>query len=127
MLVVDDDAAVRAALEAVLAEEGYRVELAADGREALATLGGAGDPIGVVLLDLMMPNGSGWQVLQALVAGRPTRPAVIVVTALDPVHVRLPAAVDRVLRKPFAVQEVLDAVRELAPGPAGPAEPATGA
>jgi DNA-binding response OmpR family regulator len=115
VLVVDDEEDVRAALRDVLTDEGYPVTLAADGAEALAALADAGEPVGVVLLDLMMPNASGWAVLRGLPAARP---AVIVVTALDPAYVRLPAGVvDRVVRKPFVVEEVLAAVREHADGP----------
>jgi two-component system response regulator MprA len=112
VLVVDDDEAVRAALAAALAADGYRAVLAADGFEALAVLADAEDPIGVVLLDLMMPNASGWRVLQGLPAERSARPAVIVVTALDPAYVRLPvASVDSIVRKPFEVEELLAVVR----------------
>lgn len=60
VLVVDDDAAIREALEAVLEDEGYQVRCAANGRDALRLLqDGAGRP-GLILLDLMMPVMSGW-------------------------------------------------------------------
>lgn len=60
ILVVDDDAAIREALEAVLEDEGYQVRGVANGREALALLrADAGTPA-LILLDLMMPVMSGW-------------------------------------------------------------------
>lgn len=60
VLVVDDDADIRAMLAQVLELEGYGVDTAADGAEALARLR-RGPPPDVVLLDLMMPGMNGWQ------------------------------------------------------------------
>ena len=118
VLVAEDDEPTRAALAAVLADEGYGVAQAADGDEALAVLAGAGGSVGLVLLDLMMPNASGWKVLEGLPAG-PARPAVVVVSALDPALVRLPRTIGRFVRKPFAVEDLVEAVREHAGGPRG--------
>lgn len=64
ILVVDDDEDIRAVLQEVLAEEGFRVEGARDGTEALEVLQREGG--WVVLLDLMMPRLNGWQVLERL-------------------------------------------------------------
>ena len=65
VLVADDDAEVRAFLAALLAEEGYAVVQAADGASALEHL--RQHPMGlVVLLDLHMPNVSGFDVLHAV-------------------------------------------------------------
>jgi CheY-like chemotaxis protein len=59
VLVVDDDLSVRTALEELFETEGYLVELAANGRDALDHLRGGLRPC-VILLDLMMPIMDGW-------------------------------------------------------------------
>lgn len=64
ILVVDDDEDIRMVLQDVLADEGFRVEGARDGTEALEILQREGG--WVVLLDLMMPRLNGWQVLERL-------------------------------------------------------------
>lgn len=58
ILVVEDDEAVGVALAGALREEGYEVEIATDGREALARLEGGAAP-SLILLDLMMPRMDG--------------------------------------------------------------------
>ena len=60
VLVVDDDADVREAFEAVLHAEGYRVATVSDGEEALQVLRAGLRPC-LILLDLMMPVKDGWQ------------------------------------------------------------------
>ena len=60
VLIVDDDNDVRSALAELLEEEGFSVEGAANGREALALLRGGTVHPAVILLDLMMPGMDGW-------------------------------------------------------------------
>jgi CheY-like chemotaxis protein len=60
ILIVEDDADLREALSEVLRDEGYRVEMAADGREALDRLRRESRP-SLILLDLTMPVMNGWQ------------------------------------------------------------------
>jgi CheY-like chemotaxis protein len=99
VLVADDDEAVRTAVAEVLREEGFDVSLAADGAQALALLL-TQPPPALLLLDLMMPRTSGWDVLEAM-KRRPELEgvAVIVLTAFD-ARVGLPSHC-RVLHKPF--------------------------
>ena len=68
LLVVDDEPAVRDALARALRLEGYEVELAADGREALAAL--AERPADAVVLDVLMPGLDGLEVCRRLRAER---------------------------------------------------------
>jgi CheY-like chemotaxis protein len=60
VLIVDDDNDVRSALAELLEEEGFSVEGAPNGREALALLRGGAVHPAVILLDLMMPGMDGW-------------------------------------------------------------------
>jgi len=65
VFVVDDDEDTRSCVCAVLLEEGYDVESAKNGRDALEQLKKIGRP-NLILLDLMMPVMSGWDVLEEL-------------------------------------------------------------
>ncbi|HSK00237.1 MAG TPA: sigma-54 dependent transcriptional regulator [Kofleriaceae bacterium] len=78
ILIVDDDRSIRRTLEKFLGGEGYEVATAADAPAAIAGAEGAD----LMLLDLGLPGGSGFDVLSAL-GGRDRRPEIIVVTARD--------------------------------------------
>jgi two-component system, OmpR family, response regulator MprA len=113
VLVVDDEPAVRDSLDRALRLEGYEVELAADGAEALEVLTSR-DPDAVVL-DLMMPRVDGLEVCRTLRA-RGDRTPVLVLTARDNVSDRvkgLDAGADDYLVKPFALDELLARLRAL--------------
>ena len=64
ILVVDDEEIIREALEALLAAEGYRVTTAATGQQGLDALGTR--PVDAVLLDLMLPDKNGIEVLDEI-------------------------------------------------------------
>jgi CheY-like chemotaxis protein len=68
ILIVDDDEDFHEALEAAIAMQGYAVQHAGNGREALARLDAGGRPPDAILIDLMMPQMDGWQLLAALSA-----------------------------------------------------------
>ncbi|HEX3757717.1 MAG TPA: sigma-54 dependent transcriptional regulator [Kofleriaceae bacterium] len=78
ILVVDDDRSIRRTLEKFLGGEGYQVATAQDAPAAVA----AADAADLMLLDLGLPGGSGFDVLTAL-ADRPRPPTVVVITARD--------------------------------------------
>ena len=114
VLVVDDEAPVREALRRALTLEGYSVELAADGSEALHRLGdGAGAD--AVVLDVLMPGIDGLEVCRRLrTAGN--RVPVLMLTARDEIADRvagLDAGADDYLVKPFALEELLARLRAL--------------
>jgi two-component system response regulator MprA len=114
ILVVDDEAAVRRALNRALRLEGYEVELAADGAEALRLLEDGAQP-DVVLLDLLMPGVGGLEVCRRLRRSGSRLP-VLMLTARAEVSDRvsgLDAGADDYLAKPFALQELLARVRAL--------------
>jgi CheY-like chemotaxis protein len=109
ILVVDDDSAIRALLMTILRRRGLAADGAADGSEALERL--ALCDYSVMLLDLMMPRRSGWDVL-AEIAGWPPerRPIIIVLTAGSEPRALDPLLVAGTVRKPFDVEMLTDTV-----------------
>jgi two-component system response regulator MprA len=113
ILVVDDEPAVRSSLERALRLDGYDVDLAVDGREALLRL--AGDAPDAVVLDVLMPEVDGLEVCRRL-RSLGDRTPVLMLTARDAVQDRvagLDAGADDYLVKPFALEELLARVRAL--------------
>jgi two-component system response regulator MprA len=114
VLVVDDEPAVRTALERALRLEAYEVELAADGREALDRLAD-GTPPDAVVLDVAMPHVDGLEVCRRL-RDAGDRTPVLMLTARDAIDDRvagLDAGADDYLVKPFALRELLARLRAL--------------
>jgi two-component system, OmpR family, response regulator MprA len=115
ILVVDDEAAVRESLRRALALEGYEVELAADGAEALYRLDtGAVHPDAIVL-DVLMPNVDGLETARRL-RGAGNRTPILMLTARDEIEARvagLDAGADDYVVKPFALAELLARLRAL--------------
>jgi two-component system, OmpR family, response regulator MprA len=114
ILVVDDERAVRESLRRALELDGYQVELAEDGQEALDRLDANGEP-DAVILDILMPRMDGLEVCRRLRRdGR--RLPVLMLTARDEVENRvagLDAGADDYVTKPFALEELLARVRAL--------------
>ena len=113
LLVVDDEPAVRTSLERALTLEGYDVELAADGAEALTRI--EARPPDAVVLDILMPGLDGLAVCRRLREQGSTLP-VLMLTARDAVGDRvagLDAGADDYLVKPFALEELLARIRAL--------------
>ena len=114
VLVVDDEAAVREALRRALTLEGYAVELAADGSEALHRLGNEAGADAVVL-DVLMPGVDGLEVCRRIRSAG-NRVPVLMLTARDEVSDRvagLDAGAVDYLVKPFALEELLARLRAL--------------
>ena len=114
ILVVDDERAVRESLRRALELEGYEVELAEDGEQALERLGHAA-PADAAILDVLMPGIDGLEVCRRLRADGSTVP-VLMLTARAEVDSRvagLDAGADDYLPKPFALAELLARLRAL--------------
>ena len=115
ILVVDDERAVRESLRRALQLEGYDVELAADGGEALRRLAIPQDEPDAVVLDVLMPGIDGLDVCRRLRRRGRTVP-VLMLTARDEVESRvagLDAGADDYVVKPFALEELLARLRAL--------------
>jgi DNA-binding response OmpR family regulator len=110
ILVVEDDESIGSGLERVLASQGYAVRRLALGRPALAA---ADECVGLVILDLGLPDIDGIDVCRRLRAARPDL-AILIVTARDQeldVVAGLDAGADDYLVKPFRLSELLARVR----------------
>jgi two-component system, OmpR family, response regulator MprA len=113
ILVVDDDRAVRESLRRSLSFNGYSVELAQDGVEALEAI--SNDRPDAVVLDVMMPRMDGLEVCRQLRSTGDDLP-ILVLTARDTTSEKvagLDAGADDYLPKPFALEELLARMRAL--------------
>ncbi|GAA0905466.1 response regulator transcription factor [Virgisporangium ochraceum] len=127
VLVVDDEASIRALLSATLRLTGFEVRVASGGREALsAAVEFAPD---LVVLDVMMPDLDGFAVAQGLRAsGQPV--PVLFLTARDSVEDRisgLTVGADDYVAKPFSLEEVVLRIRAILRRSRGEAQPADSA
>jgi two-component system response regulator MprA len=114
ILVVDDERAVRESLRRALELEGYEIELAGDGSEALYRLESNEEP-DAMILDVLMPGVDGLEVCRRL-RGSGSRLPVLMLTARTEVEDRvagLDAGADDYVTKPFALEELLARVRAL--------------
>jgi two-component system response regulator MprA len=113
ILVVDDEPAVRRALERALSLADYEVTLAADGREALDAI--AAEPPDAVVLDIMMPGIDGLEVTRRIRRAGDRTP-ILILTARDAIDDRvagLDEGADDYLVKPFALRELQARLRAL--------------
>jgi CheY-like chemotaxis protein len=112
ILVVEDDPAIRRLVRMVLQRHGYAVETAEDGVEAVLKLGiGEYD---AVILDLMMPNLDGFELIDTLAANDPNRlKRIIVTSAASPsvIQSRMRGQPFDILPKPFDIDDLQRRVR----------------
>jgi two-component system OmpR family response regulator len=123
ILVVEDDLTLADFIAKGLAEEGFNVELVADGRDALYLV--ASEAFDLIILDRMLPNVDGLTILRTLRASNSSTP-VLILSALSDVDQRvegLSAGADDYLTKPFAFKELLARVQVLLKRNSGQIQP----
>lgn len=121
ILLVEDDPDVRDSLQDILEDEGFEVIPASNGKQAIDFLT-LNDPprADLVILDLLMPMVSGWEVLQHMTADR--RLCDVPVIVLSAIITPRPARAQGFVRKPFSVEAFVGEIRGVLDGasPAGP-------
>jgi DNA-binding response OmpR family regulator len=114
VLLVDDDAEIIEAIRYALETKGFQIFIARDGNQGLA-MAESEDP-DLVILDMMMPKRSGFLVLEKLRRTREVPVRVIMITANEGSRHKAYAemlGVDDYIRKPFAMDKLVDAVQRL--------------
>jgi DNA-binding response OmpR family regulator len=113
ILLVDDDAEIVSSMRMVLEAKGYRILTASDGNAGLAVAERENPDL--IVVDMMMPKKSGFLVVEKL-KRRPNPPATIMITANEGSRHRAYAeliGVDAYLRKPFAMERLIEEVERL--------------
>ncbi|MFP8966729.1 heavy metal response regulator transcription factor [Pokkaliibacter sp. CJK22405] len=113
LLIIEDDPRIASYLQQGLMEEGFSVSMAASAATGLQLA--LNDPPELIILDVMLPDLSGWEVLRTLRSAGKTLP-VLFLTARDSVDDRvkgLELGADDYLIKPFAFSELLARIRTL--------------
>lgn len=109
VLVVEDDAMIVEGLKLSLTQEGYQVRTAATKAEALAVLNGAeADQIQICLLDVMLPDGNGYELCSAI-RKKSNVPILFLTACDDEVHtvLALEQGADDYITKPFHIRELM--------------------
>lgn len=118
ILVVDDEPNIVLSLEFLMKQAGFQVQTAADGEAALAAL--AIEQPDLILLDVMMPRKTGYEVCQAIRANPDWKDVRIIMLTAKGREVErekgLALGADDYITKPFSTQEVVERVRELLAG-----------
>jgi CheY-like chemotaxis protein len=112
ILLVEDDLDIRDVVQEVLEEQGHDVVPARTGRQALEFLAlDSHSPPDLVILDLMMPIMTGWQVLETI--RRTPQLADIPVVVVTAATQDRPLGAQAFLRKPFDISDLLETIRRL--------------
>jgi CheY-like chemotaxis protein len=120
VLVVDDDVDQRALLSTALTDEGFEVLEAGNGQQAIDLLL-HGDEPQVILLDLVMPVSSGWDVLSVVRTYIRLRRIPVIIVTGHPATVQVPRAnVVARLQKPYRLPDLLDVMNRFIGSGSGP-------
>jgi DNA-binding response OmpR family regulator len=111
VLIVDDDAVVRGSLAAVLECEGFVVDEAQDGAQALARA--AAFRPNLVLLDLNMPQMDGWTAFAKLDRVRPLVPVIVITARPHQYEEAVRLGVDAFMEKPLNIPVLVRAIKRL--------------
>ncbi len=115
ILIIDDEASVRRTTRRALEYCGYQVLEASDGIEGLKAFNKEMENIGLVILDIVMPEMSGWDVLVKLKAIAEKTPVIVVsgYAGADQTPEHLTTTAEAFLRKPFELAQLTSTVRRL--------------
>ena len=107
VLVAEDDEHIREGIEATLESEGYEVTAARDGNEALMAF--ENSRFDLILLDVMMPGKSGYDLCRIIRAGNETVPVIMLTAKAEEIDkvVGLKLGADDYITKPFGIHELL--------------------
>ena len=111
ILVVDDNPQIRQSLQKVLRAEGYEVVLAADGREGIEKFDM--EQIDLLLLDVSLPDISGWDVYGAVTSRNPFVPIIIITGKNDQHELAGLSGVGALVEKPLNVPQLLQNIAEI--------------
>jgi DNA-binding NtrC family response regulator len=115
ILLVDDEETLRNLGQAILTRYGYRVQTASNGETALELYRGQPEKIHLVILDLIMPGMGGLKCLEQLLTIHPDVKVIITTgySSEGPTRAVLETGARKFVTKPYAVAELLQAVREV--------------
>jgi DNA-binding response OmpR family regulator len=111
VLIVDDDAPVREAIGDLLQLVGYEVFQSGDGQEALAKFDA--NQLDLVLLDLGLPNKSGWDAFEGFTSRNPALPIIIITGLAQQSEMAQAAGVGALMEKPLDAAQLLKTMQEL--------------
>jgi PAS domain S-box-containing protein len=111
ILIVDDEARMRDSLKVLLSNEGYNIQTGCNGREAIECLNK--DSYDIVLLDMIMPDMNGYQVMDFIKGRHPDTPVIIMTghASVDSAVECLKSGAHDYLRKPFDFEQLLARVK----------------
>jgi CheY-like chemotaxis protein len=113
VLLLDDDPSMQRLVALILGKEGFRVDVFANGSQAIAAL--AQDTYDVLLLDLMMPVEGGMTVIRHLRDKNPAmlKRSILLTASPESLIGALSGEVKTVVQKPFEAKQLIDAVRRM--------------
>jgi DNA-binding response OmpR family regulator len=111
VLLVDDEASVREALDRLFVSQQYDVVAVATGQEAMAKFGQG--QIDLAVLDVTLATESGWETARELIALNPTLPVIVITARPDQTSLPLAKRVAAVMEKPLNLPVLLDTIKNL--------------
>jgi DNA-binding response OmpR family regulator len=111
LLLVDDDLSVRQMLTRLLISEGYTVFPAENGEKAFILA--KANEIDLVLLDLQLPQHSGWDIFEKLSSEYPLLPVIIITARPNQLFLALGAGVSALFEKPLDFPKLLETIKTL--------------
>ena len=113
ILLADDEDMTRIILKRAIQKEGHEMLVARNNTEASEIL--REKSIDILLIDLLMPGKGGIDLIYQFGQMHPKMPIIAISAAYEYIHVAEQIGVSRVIRKPFALQDVIQAIGEVVP------------